>query len=274
MDIHIISLNDSERRLLAMERAAKFHYIPIFHDALDFRGIDISQLTSIFDCDKFQSVFGINITGGQIGCLISHLQLYKNLAKSSLPYHLIVEDDFIPQFNSNAARSAIEDAIELGADIILMGYSKMDIRTLKIYNLVNPILGIIHNTNYGYTIGPRYKNTTSGAVGYAVSKYFVDQMSSFNSLPWFVADEWNVYVSFGFKIVHVSPTFFSEDYQGMNSTLEAERSPQNRYIKPTPDLLYKDILKLPFRVLKGAYYRLVMNLSPFWRSVFVNRRPY
>lgn len=271
MDLHVISLPCSERRLLAIERASQFNYSVIFHDALDLRGAATSELTQIFNVDKYKAEFGSDITGGEIGCVKSHFDLYKKLSKLSSDYYLIAEDDFIPQFNADVTKSVIEDSINIGADIILMGYSKMNPYMLNIYNLVNPLLELVYNHDLGYSIGPRYKNTSSGAVGYAVSKRFVEKMALLNDLPWFVADEWSIYSSFGFNIVHVSPTFFLEDYVDMNSTLESERLPQHRLKMYTPTMVLKDILKLPFRMLKGFCYLFLMRTTPYWRSQFKER---
>ena len=195
MNLHVVSLPKSERRLAAVDRSSKYGYQIIFHDASDLRGRAVEELSNIFDAERFKDNFKISPTCGQIGCLISHVELYKKLSMLSSEYYLIAEDDFIPLFTADLARLVIEDGINSGADIILMGYSKMDARALAIYDLVNPLLPKICNRKLGYSLGPRFKNTSSGAVGYAVSKRFVDKMASSKELPWYVADEWSVYSS-------------------------------------------------------------------------------
>ena len=269
MDINIISIKNSDRRKTAKIRALYMGFTPIFHDAVDLREVKLVNLDNQFNLDKFKNIYGEGLSSGMVGCSISHLSLYKKLAASELDFHLIVEDDFIIKKNSKDILNIINEAVEINADILLLGYSKMNRYLNLIYDISNPMLVVKRNKKSGYKLGPRYRNTSSGTVGYVVSKRFVKTISTHISKPWFVADEWQEYADLGYKILHVSPLIIEEDNYNFMSTLEVSRLEKNKYKNINPKAVIIEIIKFPVRILKGLYFLCKMKTRKGWNSPFI-----
>lgn len=269
MNINIISIKNSDRRKTAMSRALDMGFEPEFHDAVDLREVKLVNLDNQFNLDKFKNIYGEGLSSGMVGCSISHLRLYKKLATSDLDFHLIVEDDYIIKKKSIEIKNIIKEADELNADILLLGYSKMNRYSKLVYNITNPMLVVKKNKKSGYKLGPRYKNTSSGTVGYVVSKRFVKTISSHISKPWFVADEWQEYADLGYKILHVLPLIIEEDNYNFKSTLEVSRLEKNKYKNINLKVIIIEIIKFPVRIFKGMYFLFKMKNKIGWKTPFI-----
>lgn len=85
--IYIISVKDHPRFNRMIKRFEGLNY-EIFY------GIDVSNLNKTFYTEK-----GSKLTRGQLGCTISHVELYKKIVDEPYDRILILEDDCI--FNEN-----------------------------------------------------------------------------------------------------------------------------------------------------------------------------
>ena len=102
MIANVISIQGSNRRQVASQRAKNFNYQLVFFDAIDLVKKDVSQFFDVFDANDFINRYSREPSSGDIGCLLSHYALWKKLSNENKEqYHLILEDDFIPKVKSN-----------------------------------------------------------------------------------------------------------------------------------------------------------------------------
>ena len=97
----MINLDGSEERLSQARLQLEIAGLPFERvSAFDGRGVD--PLT-IGDYDEAHALayMGRKLTGGEIGCFLSHLKSVKQFLSSDASYALVLEDDM--QINSNAA---------------------------------------------------------------------------------------------------------------------------------------------------------------------------
>ncbi len=93
--IYIISLPDSHERRKNM--AAQLNALGLsyeFFDAIDARGTKVTDCLD-YDSDKRRRYFGRDLTGGEIGCLLSHKALYQKMLDENIEAAVIFEDDCI-----------------------------------------------------------------------------------------------------------------------------------------------------------------------------------
>lgn len=244
MKAHIISLKNSPRRLEAQQRASAAGFEACFFDAIDASTDPIVENLYLTSSQKFISRYGRRQTTGELANLLSHQSLYKSLQQYPLDYHLILEDDFIPLVDAKYLSNVVSLAAGKDADIVILGYSKVDDELEKAINVSNPLMNTlsIPSTNSG--IGQRCLETTCGAVSYLVSPRFLDELVIIDDYAR-LTDDWTYHDQLGLKIMHVKPLCFREDYKNMSSTLELSRSKSSRMRR----------------------VRLPSFLRPFWRAV-------
>ena len=84
--------------------AAQMHTMNLpyeFFDATDGRAMDVPSHPT-YDSDKRRQYFGRDLTGGELGCLLSHKNLYQKMIDDNIEAAVILEDDCIlsPSFPS------------------------------------------------------------------------------------------------------------------------------------------------------------------------------
>lgn len=83
----------TERQTVMVKRldALGFPYKMI--DAVDGATLDLSQLDDRLRPDKFRRKFGRDMVPGEIGCFLSHYNLWESLIATGEEYALVLEDD-------------------------------------------------------------------------------------------------------------------------------------------------------------------------------------
>lgn len=225
MKAHIISLPDSSRKKTTKYRLNNCNYTAVFHDAIDTRYLNRTVLEDQFDFEGFKDFYGYYPSSSEVGCVLSHYKVYRYLAKlnSKDDYFLIVEDDCIPLLNSKKLKNIILSSKDISADIVILGYSKVDNEIYKQIQRANPIKILKNIDNGKFKIGVKYIESQCGAVAYLVSREFIKKLATIQK-PKVLADEWPFYKNkMEAKIVHISPLSFLEDYMNMESTQEGQR---------------------------------------------------
>ncbi len=65
-----------------------------FSEAVDGKNSDLSQYAErLKDIDYCKKKIGVEFDSGSIGCYLSHYHLFEKMAKESIPYAVILEDD-------------------------------------------------------------------------------------------------------------------------------------------------------------------------------------
>ncbi len=254
--INVISILDSKRYRQVKLRLARLGFKINISHAIDLREKTLGSLYDVFDVKSFEARYGRSPSSGEVGCVLSHLKAIKELNSKSIHGGVIFEDDVLPLRDASIFQKIYEDIAVSSFDIVVLGYSKTDNNTENYINLMNPLLPVFH-TEESYVIGPRYQDTTSGAVGYVVNQKAVAVISdmSFSS---HLADDWAYYASIGLSIGYVSPMLVREDILECRSTLGHDSG----FIAPKNSKYLFIRMLLKMRRATIGYYRLqIMKLK-------------
>lgn len=92
---YVISLPEAkERRAQIKEQLGRFSIEFAFFDAVDGRQYDVNAHTA-YNGKKRRKFFGRDMTGGELGCLLSHRAIYQNMIAQNTEIALILEDDAV-----------------------------------------------------------------------------------------------------------------------------------------------------------------------------------
>ncbi|OOF41770.1 Lsg locus protein 4 [Rodentibacter mrazii] len=173
MNKYLISLDKDE------QRRALFFSQPDTADFCVFSAINTMQreweeLAQQFDLAQFERCYGRKVTKGEIGCTLSHLEVYRLIVEDESvaddDYALVCEDDalFAPNFQQNLTALLSQNN---AMPIVLIGQSKIaqfnDIE-LEI-NYPTTFSFLCHKAGdvaYAYP----YKSYFAGTVGYLIKK--------------------------------------------------------------------------------------------------------
>jgi glycosyl transferase, family 25 len=260
MKAYVISLEGSERRAVARERAIECGLDLIFFDGINLVDKNPNDYLDLFDIDGFKLRHHRSPSSGDIGCTLSHYSLWKKLSNETKDkYHLILEDDFISKVHAEEILEVV-NSTDLNFDVLLLGYSKVTAKEESIINIINPIKELYSTEQH--RIGFKFRESSCGAVAYIVSRNFITKVSKLKQKPCHVPDDWPFFKQNGFNILHVKPLCFYEDFLNMKSYIKES----GRYIPmhDNPSLNKKNLL---FRVLRWVYRysygRLLASLMYF-----------
>jgi GR25 family glycosyltransferase involved in LPS biosynthesis len=224
MKANIISLKQSPRRGEAVERATEAGFDTFFFDAIDASTNPIVKTIAPRSGDSFRAQYGRDQTLGELANLLSHQALYKQLLKDDITgYHLILEDDFIPLVNASVLDNVVKVAENAGADVVILGYSKVDDELEHALDISNPLMKAIPIPSSHLEIGQRCHESSCGVVSYFVNSRFLELMVADEDYG-HLTDDWTYHEKLRLKIFHVRPLCFREDFKRMSSALEADRS--------------------------------------------------
>lgn len=89
----VISLKEcADRRAKIAARLAQLRMAFEFVDGIDLRGADILEHPH-YDAERRRLYYGRDLQPGELGCLLSHRQVYQIMVERELPYALVLEDD-------------------------------------------------------------------------------------------------------------------------------------------------------------------------------------
>lgn len=103
--VYLINLPRSEqRRRFALGELAKIGSVPVMVDAVDGRQLNLDRLIEqgIYSPDKANEAFSRQLSMAEIGCSLSHYNMYRRIVERNDPVALILEDDvlFEPGFTT------------------------------------------------------------------------------------------------------------------------------------------------------------------------------
>ena len=261
---NVISIKNSSRRLEAKKRGNQFGFNVCFFDASDYVKKSISDLSNEFDIEKFNERYGRNPASGEIGVFMCHFRLWEKLSKDlTQDYHLILEDDFLPQ----ATAKEIDEIINCTKnkyDVIILGYSKVDSQLEDAISIINPIKAKYFSGPH--KLGRKFHESTCGALSYVVQDSFFDKVIVNAEKPSYLIDDWSIFKKMGVKILHVSPLCFYEDYKNMSSNIDQSGrfSPDYSKIKKR-NSVYK-VLRYIYRRSIGLLLTVLMFLGVYSSS--------
>lgn len=138
----------------------------LLNSAIRFCGVDGSTI-DLLEIDKsiitdsarsdiksgVQKTFGISLTYGSLGCALSHKKIFEECSSAQKPF-LVLEDDFIIDFNFDADLENVIKNLPGEYDLLYLGFH--DIPSAKI-DIINNYIGIptgLTCGTYGYIINP------------------------------------------------------------------------------------------------------------------------
>lgn len=91
-----------------------------FIKAVDGKRLSEKDLSTIYDKEEALRNLGRELTLGEIGCALSHIEIYKIIVEKNISYALILEDDISINFNLS---KVIGNLIKVDKwDLILLGH--------------------------------------------------------------------------------------------------------------------------------------------------------
>lgn len=101
--VYLINLPRAEqRRRFALGQLAQIGSVPVMVDAVDGRQLNLDRLIEegIYSPDKANEAFSRQLSMAEIGCSLSHYNMYRKIVERNDPVALILEDDmlFLPGF--------------------------------------------------------------------------------------------------------------------------------------------------------------------------------
>lgn len=117
LNIYLINLGDSQDRLAASNRALDglglaFGRIPAF----DGRGLPVSELPD-YDARGAARVIGRGLTGGEVGCYLSHIRAAEQFLRDGGTFGLVLEDDFGATPDAGETLAFLTDWLESHPDV-------------------------------------------------------------------------------------------------------------------------------------------------------------
>lgn len=154
-----------------------------FLKAVDGRKLNDEKRKELFDDKKCQSLIGRLLSGGEVGCTLSHRKSYEALLNSDNQYALILEDDISIIRNLNEIEHYnIDNLLNVDVPIVLLlsgdywFWHKREI--VSVYDCIGTYAYIINRTAAKLILS--YKAAT-------------------------VADGWRYHISHGLKIKAIKP---------------------------------------------------------------------
>lgn len=156
-----------------------------FLNAVDGRKLTEKERDSLFDMARCIKRYGRELSGGEIGCTLSHRKFYQELLNSDQNYALVFEDDIHPV-----------------RDLTIL--EQIDLK--KLLDTPTPTVLYLSGDYWFYKQNAPIVNVFSGLGTYA---YMVNRAAAKKILsidkPYNVADDWMLYKSLGLKFKAIYP---------------------------------------------------------------------
>jgi len=92
--IYVINLSTSINRKRCMEeQLSKLNLEFTFVDAVDGRKLDKLYIDKHYSSCETNKLHGRELTGGELGCSLSHISIYKRMIADGSDYAVVLEDD-------------------------------------------------------------------------------------------------------------------------------------------------------------------------------------
>ena len=200
---------------------------------IDYQIITAIEGAALTEQEKKGHTREINyaITNGEIGCALSHIQIYRHIVENNIASALILEDDAY----INKELKGIIESLELQLNeydpylIILtetMKYIKKSKTPLSNKHALHEVL------------------EAAGAHGYFVNHKAAKALVDFLYPVWLVADKWNVVYEHGIcNVLAVKPPVISKTHHEMNSTIRIYTQDEKNKIRTDKDKIWEQLKK-------------------------------
>ncbi|QHM71264.1 glycosyltransferase family 25 protein [Mixta intestinalis] len=183
------------------------------------------------------------ITNGELGCALSHINIYRYIVEHDIASALILEDDAsIPPHASNVIETLERQIDESKPCIVLLTktqkYLKKPTRQITGEYALHKVL------------------EAQGTHGYLINKKAAEALLAFLYPVWLVADKWNVIYEYGISDIYsVKPILIETSIHESDSTIQKYTNEERAQIvenkrKIWEQLKKKRSLRIKLRILK------------------------
>jgi len=221
-----------------------------FREAVYGKDLDKETLSMVYNKKKSISEFGRELTKGEIGCALSHMNIYKHMIEQNIEKAIVFEDDIYIAQDFSSLLDTI-DNYPNNWELILFGYHKGPEEDKS----VKTSLRSRQKITAKHTL-VRLVETSKGAHGYLISlrgaKKLMKQLSIIKA-PIDLYTNNDKYIN----LYAITPRFIRvHDIFGKQSNLESERRQKN-------NASYLDESK-PYHKLKKEILR---PFKQFWNRI-------
>ncbi|MDC9614873.1 glycosyltransferase family 25 protein [Xenorhabdus khoisanae] len=205
MKVFVINLEkDVDRKLSIQTQLEELNLDAEFITGVYGRGLSDEQLKTI--CPNFNKIY---LTLGEVGCSMSHLNVYKKMIDKNISIALILEDDVIFDHNLIAVLSSLEkgpQALSSNPFVFLLNKTNEYFDSFKKpltdkHNIVNVI-------------------DSAGSFGYILNLAAAKKLYQYLQPIRFAADEWKIFREHGaIKLKDVIPLVVGLSNFNLNSSI-------------------------------------------------------
>lgn len=246
MKVFVVSLKKSVERRKAIEQ--QLNELEIKFDFFDaIYGADYYDNPLFFNKEKSLKYELRTMLPGEVGCSLSHIEIYKKIVEENLDYAFILEDDAIISKDIKFVLPEIEKHIKQND---LLTLEKCDIYKKR---------GAIHLYNEYYIVKPKLVKYGSMAqtAGYIITKEAAQKIISINFPVYVPADSWGQYTKvINFRGIIPSKTLIHQALE-FDSTITEKTRNTNGKSTTFSLLFYAFYTRCPFgRFLKNVYKKI------------------
>lgn len=151
LPIFLINLDGSDARLDAATEAMRSEGIAfVRHSAFDGRYKDLREVPE-YSAEAARALMGRDLTGGEVGCYISHVEVAKRFLASTARFALVLEDDMKPLPGAFAiSRALLADAQDdrTAWDVAHLAAGKLKIATPLYEIYAGTQMTMLHRAHY------------------------------------------------------------------------------------------------------------------------------
>lgn len=207
-----------QRQLQALNIQAEFI------QAVDGRQMSVDERQQHLNSAKMREI-GWRLSPAEIGCSLSHLEIYRIMVERKIPYAVILEDDveladdFYTLFAPEVEEQLRQDLPAEKAHVVQLNYVRRAYRA-----------------GYSVISSTRYMRVRSYSPSWSAAAYLLTLAAAKKLLQerypvWAPADDWNYSAKQGWFTLHaMTPNPVWASRQSVDSTIGQERSP-NPYPK-------------------------------------------
>ena len=225
MRIFVINLARSTKRRTCIEQ--QLSLLNLEYEIVE--AVDGSEL-SYTDIMRETRPLNYALSCGEVGCAISHINIYRRIPSKNIPMALILEDDALIDYKTLEAMSEIEERNTSVPTVTLLTEGPKDID--------KPL----HKSEQKkYFIYKALEAACSH--GYIINNSAACKMANFLYPVWMVADKWQILVEYSVcNVEAVMPPVISKTSCADNSTIQGSGLIDKR-IKEEKVIMWKAIKK-------------------------------
>jgi len=122
--IFIVNLKKDSEKKEHMKKLCKHYVLDCqFTDAVDGKKLDQNELSEVYDSKRAQKEYGRKLSPGEIGCTLSHKEIYRKMVNEQIAQALIFEDDITFDDRIHDALSSISN-FPIDWECVLLHYHR------------------------------------------------------------------------------------------------------------------------------------------------------